>query len=356
MKRWVWLFLVCLLFCGCRREPSMGEQIIVTGIGIDERDGEWLLSIQAVDALKTTGSLSEQNETATAVYTASGDSVAKALQNFLNEAGKRTYILQNKILAVRDTLCRRQSMETILDYFIRNQEGRALVDVVVCRGDPSALLGITTGSDAIPAQYVSGLIDEGNRFGLAVETRLLDVQRASSGMYDLLAPILTVSEETPHLIGTAVFRGGMLCDELTTAETVGLQTAGGYTGRCLYTVEDVTFRLEGLRAETDVAKMNEAWRYHFTVKGTADVVEDGRGSALNESEKRRLITRVQTALAADAETALTRTMREYDADPLGLARLTAARYRYDGVTQQTARTALQNSTPTVTVLLSLRDK
>lgn len=340
MKRWIWILIPCFLLCGCRREPAMGEQVIVTGIGIDERDGEWIVSVQAVEALKTTGSLSEQSDVATAVYTASGRSVAEALQAFLNETGKRTYILQNKILVVRDTVCRRKPMAVILDYFIRNHEGRALVDVAVCCGDPSVLLDIVTGSDAIPAEYVSELLEEGNRFATAVQTRLLDVERASSGMYDLTAPMLTVTDRTPHLAGTAVFRDGILCDTLTPQETMGFCAVSGQSQRCLYTVDDVTFRLEGLRTRTDIT-WEDGCRYAVTVTGSADVIENGNGTTLSRAEKQTLLSRVETALAADAETALTRT-RERDCDPLGLARLTTVR----------PADISQN----VTVQLALRDK
>lgn len=342
-----------LLLCGCRSEAAAQEQVIVTGLGIDRRDGHYVLSIQAVEALKTSGSLSEQNETATAVYTASGRSVAEALQAFLNETGKSTYILQNQVIVVSMALCREESLFAALDYFIRTQEGRALVDLVVCRDDPAALLDIDTGNDAIPAEYVSQLLKEGHRWGRSVRARLLDAERASSGMYDVALPILEMTDGTPALSGTALFRDGALAGELTVAQTTGLRLAGDEPDYCLYTVGDIAARCESIRSTLLVQPQGNRWHYHVMVTATVQAVEEG--STVSDGEKQRLVRRLEERIVSEVTEALTAAVRDCDSDPLGLARHTAAKYRSSGVTQQAVREVLSQSRFRVTAALSLTD-
>lgn len=348
MKRLIFLLLLLLCFSGCRAQPTVGERVIVTGLGITERDGRVTVSVQAVESLRTSGSLSEQDGTATAVYTASGATVAEALQAFLNEAGRRTYILQNQILVLEENTCRTQTLTALLDYFIRTGEGRPTVDVVVCRGDPSALLGITTESDAIPAEYVSRLLEEGARLSRCVRTRLLDVERASSGMYDVALPLVEVTDGTPRPVGTVLCRDGVAVGELTSGETRGLLLAMGESERCLYTRGGTTLTLENVRRRVTVAREDGQWRFHVALTAESHVSE---GAQANEDTLRA----AEATLAAEMESALFRACRECDSDPLGLARLAAARYKNDGITEDTVRADLKTAAYTATVTLSHTD-
>ncbi len=348
MKRLLCILLLPLLLVGCRAEPTVGEQVVVTGLGITERDGVWTLSIQAVEALHTAGSLSEQSESATAVYTAHGGSVAEALQAFLNETGKRTYILQNQIILVEERTCRNISLYEALEYFIRNREGRALVKLALSRGDPAALLGITTGSDAIPAEYLSQLVEEGHRFALCADAALLDAERALSGMYDAALPILEVKDKTPTLAGTALFCDGKQVGSLTTQETVGLMLAAGDSPRYLYTQEGNAFRLEEIGSRITVHPADGGWEYRIAVSAAAYTVEVTGGEPLP-------LSRVEEALEQEILASLKRTA-ECDSDPLGLARRTAMRYKNNGVTQSAARAALPRAAFTVDVALTHTDK
>ena len=341
------LLVVSLLLCGCRSQTEVGEPVVVTGLGISRENGTWTLSVQAIEPLRTAGSLSEQDKAATAVYTASGDSVAEALQAFLNETGKRTYILQNRIVVLNLAQCRKDSLLQTLDYFIRNQEGRASVDLVICRGDPSALLDITTGSDAIPAEYVSQMLAEGQLFSQCTTARLLDAERALAGTLDIALPILQVVDGTPQLSGTALFSGDRLAGELTNRETVGLLLAAGESDYCLYTFDGVTYRLEELCSTVQVTLAEGGWQYHVDVSAVSRVVE--------ASAEAPSLRRVEEALAAEITAALTRSAVELGSDPLGLARRAAARYRHSGVTQASARKALPQATFTADVTLSQTD-
>lgn len=98
--------------------------MVVTAIGIDDKEGECGVSIQAIEVLKTSGSLTEQEKNATSVYTVEGQSVAGALKAFVADSGRSTYILHNKVIALGLTQIEKAPLETLLDYFIRNHEGR----------------------------------------------------------------------------------------------------------------------------------------------------------------------------------------------------------------------------------------
>ncbi len=352
-------FLVLALFIallpGFRTDSAVGEQVIVTGLGLDEYNGESTVSVQAVEALRTAASLSEQSESATKVYTAAGASVSQALQSFLNETGKSTYILQNQLIAVSERLCHGRSLFTVLDYLVRNQEGRALTDLVICRGDPAELLALDSGNDAIPAEYVAGLLKEGKRWGLCVTARLLDAERTMSGMYDLAVPLVEMKNGTPKLAGTALFRHGEWAGELTVEQTMGLLLAADEAVNARYTVEGTSFLLSDLHCKVGIQPTADGFDYTFTVRGLARVVEEGQLTALSRAEQKALLVRLQEQLATVTKTAVTGAIHVFGCDPLGLARRTAARFCGKGVSQAQAAALLPRSRVQVSVSLSLID-
>lgn len=346
------LVAVTALLPSCREKPAISNQVIVTAIGMDKEGESVRLSIQAVEALKTAGSLSEQTENATAVYHADGPSVAQALQAFLNETGRSTYILHNQIIALSLSAYTDSSLFDSLDYFVRNLEGRSLVNLVMCRQDPSQLLGIQSGNDAIPSEYVSQLLKEGSQWGLALPSRLLDAQRSSGGTYDLLIPIITMEDNTPRLDGTAVFREGYLAGELNEKYTTGLLFAADEIDRCLYTVEGLTFRITEAHTSLDIRPQGEAFAYQFHVSGKADIVETAAGERFSDAEKERLTTALEQRLCADTLGALRQTMVTLGSDPLALARRTA---KQQNVSQQQAKELLAQGTYTVTADIRLTE-
>ncbi len=355
MKRWLaFLMLPMLLLGGCRFGSDMASQVVVTGIGIDYREGRYLLSIQAVEALKISGSLSEQSEAATTVYTAEGGSVAEALQAFLNETGKNTYILQNRILVLGGEACRERSLFELLDYFIRNREGHATVDVILCDGDPTALLSTVSGSDAVAADYVSQLLEEGNRRGQSVSTCLSDIERASSGMYDAVLPILRMEGNTPTLAGTALFRSGEFVGEMSVSQTRGLLLSGDTPDYCVYTTEGMTVRCEDIATDLTIKRQGDSFWFTVTISAQADIVEGGQ--ALSKAERKAAVKRAEEAMAAEVNAALRRAVTECGSDPLLLARTAAAQYRSEGVTQVAAQEMLTKSRFTVQAKLELTSR
>ena len=73
----------------CREKSLTNSRVVVTAVGIDAgEEADCRLSIQAIETLKTSGSLTEQAENATKVYDIEAPSVAGALQSFVTRTGR----------------------------------------------------------------------------------------------------------------------------------------------------------------------------------------------------------------------------------------------------------------------------
>lgn len=341
MKRLCALLILVVLFTGCSADTALRDKIVVTGLGIHQKNGTCTVSVQAIESLKAAASLSEQDDTATTVYEASGGSVSAALHAFLTEAGRETYILQNRLLAISTAQCEALSLFDTFDYLIHNEEGRTPVPVVVFRGDPHTLLGISSGNDVIPADYLVGLLREGAAWGLCIKRDLLDIQRAASGMFDATLPILKMSADTPIPDGTALFRDGMFVGELTTAQTTGLQLLGDELRRTLYTEDGVTYSLNSVKTKLTIQTDGQHFSYRFAVTGQVEVTEQRSGTEPSVA----VVERFLKGCMVDT----LRVLQVTDCDPLGLSRKTAQ--RYPNITQETVRSQLNACDKTVSVSL-----
>lgn len=300
------------LFCGCAAQSTIRDRVVVTGLGIHREDGQCALAVQSIELLKTASSLSEQSEAATAVYTARGESVAAALDAFLNEAGRRTYILQNQLLLISTAQCEAQSLFDSLEYLTRNEEGRAQVPVAVCRDNPSELLEFSSGNDAISARYFVGLLEESAATGRSVYRTLLDVQRTSSGMYDAVLPLLSLRGESPQPDGILLFQDGKPAGELRVEQTPFFLLLAGEFGEVLYTENGVTYRIYEAKTRLTVTK---PLAFHFDATVRVEAVEQYGGA------------RADTARAGvwleNGMREVLGILDELEVDPLGLVRRAA---------------------------------
>lgn len=340
MKIWAVIIALAIgmaLLPDFRSKSEVTSRVVVTAVGIDFMDNEkYAMAVQAIETMKTSGSLSEQEDNATKVYEIEGRSVAGAIQAFATENGRDTYILHNRLIALGMELISERELSLVLDYFMRNHESRPLVDMVVCRGKAAEVLQVPSASYPIPAEQVEKLLEEGQRWGTVAHTTLLDVERAMSGMWDAIMPIIKVDDsgEEPRLMtdGTAVFQGGTLAGELDENGTRGLLFAMDRIKECLYVLKmddgrSVTAEIHKSNTKIKLEKDgNGGISYAFSIDCRAEITEEYGEEALNTEQLAQLNSLLTQAIKADAEYALEQTMHQFGCDPLGLRRMVMKKY------------------------------
>ncbi len=334
MKLWAVILALAIgmaLLPEFRDKSEITNRVVVTAVGIDKgEDGGCHLSVQAIETMKTSGSLSEQQDNATQVYEIDGQSVAGAMQTFATDTGRDTYILHNRVIALGMETVRSRTLPSLLDYFMRNHESRPMVNLVICRGKASGLLNTPSSSYPIPAEQITKLLQEGRRWGTVVGSSLLDTERALSGMADALLPIVNVEGEgedaSVSMDGTAVFRNGVLVGELDENGTRGLLFAQNDIEQCLYVLKmddgrSVTVEVHKSGTKMSVRKKGAAAEFTFQVTCKAEITEDYGDGTLNGAQTEELCWKIEQAVIADMHAALDTTINQLGCDVLGLGRM-----------------------------------
>ncbi len=335
MKIWSMVLAIAVaiaLLPSCREKTETSSRVVVTAIGIDQGEQEdCRLSIQAIELLKTAGSLTEQAENATNVYTIEDETVAGALKSFVTQTGRSAYVLHNRAIVIGLEQAKRRPLSSLLDYFIRNHAGRSTVDMVICRGDAAELLEVPSAGYTIPAEHLSLLIQEANQYGFAVSSELLDVEKSTSGMYDAAIPIVRVDKTGEELSmsvdGTAVFRQGQYVGELDAAATRGLLFGRGDLQQCLYVLDKpdgggkLTVEVESARTAVSVDKAGLNASFRLQVSCRATVLEEYSPAALTSAQLSRVQEALEQAIRADTQAAIHHTVDLWACDVYGFSRM-----------------------------------
>ncbi|MCI8554639.1 MAG: hypothetical protein HFJ80_06820 [Clostridiales bacterium] len=335
MKVWAILIALALgmaMVPSCKEKSQVSSRVIVTAVGIDGTEGSAegvRLAVQTVEPLLTSGSLTEQKENATAVYEAEGETVADALNSFVSLTGRSAFILHNRVIAIGLEQAKSGTLASLTDYFIRSREGRPLADVVISRTTAADLLSQKSTAFTIPSEQISMLLQEGRRRGTAVRTRLLDLERASSGMYDVAIPIVEAMGEGEEsrlcVTGTALFRGGTYVGEADPAATRGLLLLQEAPEACPYVLdrgEEGCFTAEIEKASCSIRVEQEGERAHFyiTTGIRAAIADESRPRRLTEEMRQGLEKALAEEVQADIRRAVDQSVIRCGCDAIGLQR------------------------------------
>ncbi len=334
MRTWIMLVAVLLgivMLPSCREKSQINNRVVVTAVGIDRAEGEegCSLSLQAIEALKISGSLTNQENNATGLYETDGSSVAAAMKSFVTQTGRNTYLLQNRAIVISLDQLKEQSLQATLDYFLRNYESRPGVYLAVSRDSPAEVLGITTSSYTIPAEYLATLLREGQRWGYSASATLLDAERSFSGMFDAYLPIVRVEGEGDDaaivMDGTAIFRQGEYVGELDSSETRGLLFVQNELERGTLTVKGeggipVTAELKKSHTSVTVEREGDAAAFTIRISARAEIAEEADGDALSKAGLPALETLFARQIEEEVRAAVEKTVKEYGSDVFGFGR------------------------------------
>lgn len=136
------------------------------------------------------------------------------------------------------------------------------------------MLRVPSAAYAVPAEQLTTLLEEAAQWGLAVRTHLLDIERANSGMFDAVMPIVAIQGEGENQMlvtdGTALFRDGKYAGELDAAGTRGLLYGRNEMQRCLYTLDTdqwgaVSLQVSDVSTRVEVSALGQSAAFTFSV-------------------------------------------------------------------------------------------
>ena len=123
------LALVCFL-TGCNHVSGLDEQMIVYGLGVDKKDGEYEVTVQALNAQNTEDSNSNSSKKNVTTVSATGETLLDAVKQIENQSGKKILYSHAMVLILSEDLAKSGIGET-LRFFSTNHKLRPTVEVLI---------------------------------------------------------------------------------------------------------------------------------------------------------------------------------------------------------------------------------
>ncbi len=223
--------LSLLIFSSCRgiKITELNERLIIEAIGIDYSDGEYTVTVQALDSASPADSTKDgENGELTKTFVFGGKTVGEALDGISLQTGKVPLYSQARILLIGiDTA--KENIGASLDFFLREYTTRTDILFAVCEKTAKDTLGAPFGKNTIGAAVIETAVRSGANNGNVVGVPLYKfINLLLDDKSGAFCPVIGVRREEMsedcriEIIGTALFSDNRLTKTVGRYETRGL--------------------------------------------------------------------------------------------------------------------------------------
>ncbi len=232
MKKIIFLILLVLTLGGCYDYNELNDLAIVVGMGIDYQDQKYAITFEVLSNNVDKESANTKSFTVTG-YDAN---FATAIDKTSDALPKRAYFSHTDLLALSQNVAKNHIKE-IIDYILRNNNIREILNVVVC-DNPQELLSNTSKKIAVVSSSINDAITADITSGsYAIEKKYINLVREMISFgEDASATYIAIKKDDIDFLGTALFAGYQMVGTLNDAETAILNVLNNKAKNTLITV------------------------------------------------------------------------------------------------------------------------
>lgn len=315
-----------LSLSACSPGVELGDTLIIEGVGLDiTEDGEYLLTIQVFDA-----SNAEKDDTnKIEIVHSRGKSVLDAFGKASLQSGKELLYSQNRILVLGEQTAKNNSLNEVLDFFIRHYQTRPDVYIFVCKGEAGDILSTEKEGKPIGAKNILALGESGDiKIKSTVKQVVSDIKNETSDCCITAIDKADISgKEVLYESGLAAFKSDKLAGFIDIDSSVGVSLIkGDAKDQTLFVdMEDgsrMTFNLSKLKSSISFAPKDGQPAYIIDVKADLNLYEvDYSGIDLRSLSRKEVEKYSEEKLKEICYDAVDNSVGAYNCDILGFGKV-----------------------------------
>lgn len=177
----IFLLIIMFFLNGLNNARELNELAVVSAIGIDlDEEGNYLITAQILNPKKEnssgSGSGSSSGSSEIVVFKSTNTSIQSSLRHIIEESPQKLYIAHMELLLLSEKVATEKEALDILNFFIRDNEGKNDFTVVITKDcTPQKVLEITTPMESNPAKNIKDTIISAHRYrGIGTDNVLSD--------------------------------------------------------------------------------------------------------------------------------------------------------------------------------------
>lgn len=150
--------LIIAVLTGCFNAKELDELGISLAMGIDYEDGKILITAEVVDPAFSSEASNTGEGSSVRYVQGIGNTILEALKDITLKFDRGIYSAHNKVLIFGEEIAK-QGLVSHMDELIRDREQRESSYMLIAKGAKAyEVMGINSGIETIPANYILGLI------------------------------------------------------------------------------------------------------------------------------------------------------------------------------------------------------
>lgn len=240
------LLLPILLLSSCIKTVNLQDRAIVQAIGIDIKDGEYLVTMQVFSPDGSGGqTIVDPTKQNAKIITTSGKTVSEAMENTSVSQGKVFFLGHNRLIILGEST-KSYPLYEILDFFTTSSESRADVKVMMAKREASEILSADINQGILPAQSIEKTVENAYDNSKIANTYLLDILKNDEVLIPLIKAFDKKDEKelkTIELMGSAFYKNGEYEDTLNLDETRGVLLLKGWGKTAVFSTKNFGIRV-----------------------------------------------------------------------------------------------------------------
>lgn len=278
---------IMLLLSGCWDEHELDSMLIITGVALDEATNpeQMDITLQIGETKASSSGSGEANspEDSVLLLKTTSDTIMGGLIEFNRNSSQRLLLHHNQVLLIGSQLAE-QGVEKRIDLFMRDQQARMEVPVVVVEGRAEEVLSAKLTQENISGIFLARALNDQADISEKYQVRLLDfVSRLLDTTSAPIASIVKVvkgedGKDEIQISGMAVFKGDRMIGRLSNDQVLGYIWAMGNVKQSDMTtgtdLGKAVFHISALDCKRDVALREDGGvKVTLSIESTLNVSE-----------------------------------------------------------------------------------
>ncbi len=319
MKRILSLALICALLCltGCSPiENRLDKRLIIQGVGIDKKDGDYNITAMYMDTANPVG----EGDVTSELAQGSGKSVLAALTDTVNKTGREPLYGQCGFIVLGGEIARggiKEALEFFTDYY----EFHPNIKVFCSDGSAEKIMKAENMNDRLMGDFSDAETTTGKTIVSSLSEIYADI---IGGKSNAVTALVGIEEKNAVLKGAAAFDGDRQKAVLSSDECIAVQLLRGDAENVwdIFPSDDgdgINYFLSDCSSKTDIS-VDNGLSFHFYVSS--------RAGAFAVSASSKTESMIASRVKELCERSIQRLLRENHLDVFNLERCLYL-YRYE---------------------------